>query len=780
MTRVRALARHIFPRQFTTQLGLLMTALLVLGICGYTLYTTLEQADQEQTALMRRVGNVLDNLAVSGSNQLLIRDYGGVESLLLLATNTHVEIQALRVFNRSGQLISQVLRGPDGTPTPVFDMYEVTPPAGGAPSHHWLDVRGEALDGKEFKWWADRLVIWYPMRQFGFPGFLQAEVGSADLKARLTHIFGNGIIAALLASALGVGLLLLYMRRPVAAIRGSARFAGELTRHLGEQLPDYEGPREIEALIRALNETSLWLYTKEMSATAAKQRLEAVFGNISDALLTVNADGMVESVNAAACELFGYREHEIVGLQASALFPEWQALTRDSPDDKLAAETHALGKEGGVFPCDATLSRFTLHGLPYRILVARDISARKQAEEALRQAKETAETANRMKSEFLANMSHEIRTPMNGIIGMTDLALDTDLDEEQREYLELVRSSADHLLALINEILDLSKIEAGKLDIVPVEFSLAPFLNQILRSLDSRAREKALTLALDIAPDLPVHIQADSTRLRQVLVNLLGNAIKFTERGGVTLSVARSPCDAGACLQFRVADTGIGIPAGKQATIFDAFTQADGSITRKYGGTGLGLTISNRLVRLMGGRMWVESEAGHGARFHFTITHQPVAAPEGGGAPVDGGEAALPAVPEPVPGLRILLAEDNDANLKLATTLLRKLGHRVTVAGNGAQAIATYQPGGFDLVLMDMMMPEVDGLAAIKHIRARDAEAGWRRTPVIALTAHALRGDRERFLQGGADGYVPKPINVEDLARAIAEAVAPSAGEVWR
>ena len=776
MTPPRTLLRRLLPRQFTTQLGLFMTALLVAGICGYTLYTSLVQARTEQTRLLSRVGNMLDNLAVSGSNQLLTRDYGAVEQLLLLSAKTHEEIRSLRVFTATGQLVSQVLRPPGGQPAPVFDLLVIQPPKGRQAQHHWLDEQGNILAGGGFNWRAERLQIWYPLESFGYAGYLQAEIDTSTLRERIFHIAEDGVFAALLSSGLGVGLLLLYMRRPVEAIRASSRFAGGLTRHLGEQMPEYHGPREIESLVNALNETSLWLYTKEMSVTAAQQRLEAVFGNISDALVTVNADGMIENVNVAACDLFGYLEHEMVGMLIASMIPDWDALVRENTQNKVSVETSSRRRNGLAFPSDVTFSQFTLHGLPYRIVVIRDITARKQAEEALRHAKEAAEMANRMKSEFLANMSHEIRTPMNGVIGMTDLALDTDLSEEQREYMELVRSSANHLLSIINDILDFSKIEAGKLEIVPSHFPIKPFLKETLRPLENRAREKGLRLDLALADGLPETAFADPGRLRQVLVNLIGNAVKFTEHGSVTLSARLERSDGVPCLHFCVADTGIGIASSKLATIFDAFTQADGSITRKYGGTGLGLSISNKLVQLMDGRMWVESEIGEGARFHFTLAQSvaEILPPPAEPKPSEVAEAGGP-VPA-VTGLRILLAEDNPVNRKLAISLLEKLGHRVTFVVDGAQAIATYAPDRFDLVLMDMMMPEMDGLTAIKRIR--EIEAGCRPTPIIALTAHAMQGDRERFLSEGADGYVAKPINFVQLKQAILHAVHPETKEV--
>jgi PAS domain S-box-containing protein len=773
MAGVSRIIRRLLPRRFTAQLSLLIASLLVLGICAYTYYTTLDQTRTEQAALMKRVDNLLDILALSCGNQLLIHDYGGVERLLLMSAKTHEEIRALRVFARTGQLLSQVSRPAGGEPEPVFDLYEVKLPAAEKPRHHWVDGQGNTMEGEDFNWWADRLVIWYPLEAFGYPGFLQAEITTATLKDRLVHIVGIGFIAAMLTSGLGVGFLWFYMRRPVAAIRDSSSFAGELTRRLGEQMPAFEGPREIESLVRALNETSRWLHTKESVATAAQQRLEAVFGNISDALLTINAEGKIESANAASQTLFGYQERRIVGLDAASLFPDWDELTRAGQDDKIQVETNALSRDGRAFPCDATLSRFTLHNLPYRIVVARDITARKQTEERLLRAKESAETANRMKSEFLANMSHEIRTPMNGVIGMTDLVLDTDLKEDQREYLEIAKSSAYHLLAIINDILDFSKIEAGKLDIVPVDFALASFLSDTVRAMDGRAREKALSLSLEMAPDLPTCLRADSIRLRQVLVNLLGNAIKFTEHGGVTLSVARDERSDPPCLHFTVSDTGIGIAASKLGSIFEAFMQADGSITRKYGGTGLGLTISNKLVQMMGGEMWVRSELGKGSRFHFTLAYEPCGdMPESWEK--DAADGAMPsvelaAVASSIPArrLHILLAEDNPVNSMLAIALLEKRGHRVTAVEDGVQVMAAYSPGLFDLILMDIMMPEMDGLEATRRIRAEEPGRGGGRIPIIAMTANAMTGDRELCLDAGMDGYISKPVKPEALDREI-------------
>ena len=877
---------RLISRRFTVQLATISTLLMVASIVAYTAGSVLDATRKEVGNLLDKSENTLHSLAVSTAGLLLIRDYAGIENLLLLF-GRDPDMLGISIVSRSGQVISQVEHPPGKEPVAIFDDRTLNPPAGHQVS--WLDDAGAVLPDGDFKWRANRLVIWYPLDGFGFAGSLQAEISAHRLGSALRAQVGNGLLIAVLSGGISVLLLLLFMRRPVAVLRDASRFAGKLTSRLGEQMPPYQGAEEIESLVRALNETSLWLYTKEMSVSAANQRLGAVFDNISDALLTVNADGMMESANAAACALFGYLEHELVGMFAALLLPDWEQL--NGKGQQAHVEGNGVRRDNSSFPADVTLSEFSLHGMPYHIVVVRDISERKQAElrltrltsrlsalienlqagimvedevrnlvlinrtccemfgteaapdtlvgvacaplagkfaplfvkpdeftrrvsailaarqvvvgeeltlrdgrvlerdyvpiiadgvlyghlwqfrditqrkqseESLRQAKVEAETANRMKSEFLANMSHEIRTPMNGIIGMTELTLETGLDAEQREYLTLVRSSAQHLLAIINDILDYSKIEAGKFVIVDEVFSPRSLAGETLRTLEVKAREKGLSLVAELAPEVPERVQADAGRVRQILVNLVGNALKFTETGGVRVSVG---LDDPQTLHFCVADTGIGIDRDKLGSIFDAFTQADGSITRRYGGTGLGLTISNKLAVLMGGRMWVESDAGQGSRFHFSIRFRPVDAATG---PV---EAEVQSAPAEVSGLSILLAEDNPVNRKLAVSLLNKSRHTVTAVEDGEEAIRQFLNARFDLILMDMMMPVVDGLTAISRIRR--IEAGRSRIPIIALTAHAMQGDRERFLAAGADGYVSKPIKFDELKHEIARLVEP-------
>jgi PAS domain S-box-containing protein len=433
-------------------------------------------------------------------------------------------------------------------------------------------------------------------------------------------------------------------------------------------------------------------------------------------------------------------------------------------------------------PIDLLVNRIviTSGGESFLLGFSIDISEQRAAREAMQRAVESAEAASRAKGEFLANMSHEIRTPMNGILGMTELVLESDLSPGQREDLALVKASADALLTIINDVLDFSKVEAGKLDIEEVPFDLRQLATDTLRSMSLRAQQKGLELVADLPDDLPATVRGDPGRLRQVLLNLLGNAIKFTEAGSVHLALRAGQHEAEHCdIEFAVSDTGIGIPAEKRAMIFEPFSQVDGSTTREYGGTGLGLTICRRLVILMQGQIEVVSELGKGSTFSFTIplrlagAHveaqplpplemrpavQPLA--QGGPDQDEDGDGA---------GLRILLAEDNPVNQRLAMRLLERMGHRVVLVDNGQAAIERITSGAhYDLVLMDVQMPGLDGLSATRYVRQWEQRNGGH-VPIIAMTARAMQGDRERCLEAGMDDYLSKPVDSQRLRQLVAQ-----------
>ena len=716
---------------------------------------------------------------------------------------------------------------------------------------------------------------------------------------------------------------------------------------LEQRVAERSAAAESRAAQLALSEEALRL---------SEEHTRSVVDHALDGLITIDARGLVTSFNPAAELLFGYPAPEVVGRNVKLLMPETYHAAHEAGLARFlrTGQTRVIGttvelagrrQDGSTFPLELAISTFRLGERSYFTGIIRDITERKRAEEELRRATEAAEAASRAKSEFLANMSHEIRTPMNAILGMTGLALDTSLTREQREYLTMVKGSAEALLGVINDILDFSKIEARKLELECLDFSLRDAVGDTLSALALRSREKGLELAGRVHPDVPDALAGDPGRLRQILLNLIGNALKFTEHGEVVVGVALesvqtpgeqgskgagereaqeivlstspllpAPCSPAADqigLHFTVRDTGIGIPADKREKVFAAFAQADSSTTRRYGGTGLGLAISAQLVQMMGGRIWVESTVGQGSTFHFTVSLRPASAPvaarpappagtlrglrvlvvddnatnrliltemlgswgmkpmaaEGArealsalvaaatvGEPfalvlldammpqIDGFQLAaairqdpqlhrlvllmlssssgriddaqrcrelgiaacltkpvresgllaailtalqvapmhepaapaVPVVPPPASRLRVLLAEDNPVNQRLAVRLLEKQGHAVVVVGDGRQALAALEADTFDVVLMDVQMPEMDGLAATTTLRQREQASGAH-IPVLAMTAYAMKGDRERCLEAGMDGYLSKPIQPSELWQALAEIAARSA-----
>ncbi|RMG60822.1 MAG: response regulator [Calditrichaeota bacterium] len=698
-------------------------------------------------------------------------------------------------------------------------------------------------------------------------------------------------------------------------------------------------PEDLVSLMRVVGEVVANALSRK-NFEEELTRLAYVSESIREFVVITDFNGRITFVNKPVLERFGYREEELIGRRADVFFSTnytqevLQFILKATMKGGWKGDILQRTRDGSEFWASLSTSLLKQGDTPIGIVaISSDISERKRAEEEARRAREQAEEASRLKSEFLANMSHEIRTPMNGIIGMTELLLDTPLQREQREYLEIVKNSADALLALLNDILDFSKIEAGKLELYPLDVQFPEFMGEIMKTMAFRAHQKGLELAYYIEPEVPELIHVDPVRLRQILINLMGNAIKFTDEGEVVVRVAveKRINPSTLRLHFTVSDTGIGIPQEKQALIFDAFAQADGSTTRKYGGTGLGLAITAKLVSMMEGRIWVESPAdpsdlmlspqvngspsgrvhaigGPGSTFHFVIqvsvpenahcdsspnrTDKAVSAnilvvddnptnreilrvmlsqwgmnptvvesasaaldllarrgleeayfdlfildvqmPEVSGfqlageirdlevyrkvpimmltsadtlgdaqlcrelniethltKPVNSGElkqavfralgllgwskdvASRGQSSQEATGehglprsLNIILAEDNPVNQKLAIRMLEKLGHSVRVAENGRRAVELWQAGGTDLILMDVQMPEMDGLTATQKIRQMEGDKS-RPIPIIALTAHALKGDRERCLAAGMTDYLSKPLKMKELRQIL-------------
>ncbi|PWC86951.1 histidine kinase [Azospirillum sp. TSH100] len=529
---------------------------------------------------------------------------------------------------------------------------------------------------------------------------------------------------------------------------------------------------------------------------SSEARYRAMFEAVGQPIITIDENGTIDAFNRAAERLFGYRAADVVGGPMTRLMPSAVGAVHDGllatycesdasvPRSEMR-ELTGRRKDGSEFPLEATLAGWREGDRRYVTGALRDVTAQREIEASLRRAKEAADQANRAKGEFLATMSHEIRTPMNGVLGALALVEGPNLNEEQRQLLDVANRSGNALLQIIDDILDLSKLEAGKAEVEPVDFELRAVLGDSIDLLEPTACGRGLILTREVDPAVPERVRADLRRIRQVLVNLVGNALKFTHRGGVAVRVGLDGTgteagSAGAAggrffLRFEVADTGIGIPEDVQPTLFRRFTQADSSTTRRFGGTGLGLAISRELVTLMGGRIGVVSAEGKGSTFWFTVRCEPAADPS-------AGVLAVPCGPEPVAGtgtaecrtgqsagLHVLVAEDNEINRDIVVTMLRRAGHRVTAVEDGLQAVRLVEEGGFDLVLMDVQMPVMDGVTATRHIRTMPGEAG--RLPIVALTGNVMPGHRAEYLAAGMTAYLTKPIVSADLFDVLASVV---------
>jgi signal transduction histidine kinase/ActR/RegA family two-component response regulator len=511
--------------------------------------------------------------------------------------------------------------------------------------------------------------------------------------------------------------------------------------------------------------------------------LTATLENVSQGVIMVDAQGRVPVINRRAAELL---ELPPELLNDNPTFRDILRLQLDrgefGPPDKVDPAFLRFVESGGISTEYGVYERVRANGVALEVRTLQlaqggavrtytDVTDRRANEEALAAARDAAEAAGRARSEFLAVMSHEMRTPLNGIIGVAGLLLEMEMGTTEQQYVRIVLDSGNHLLQLINDILDFSRLDAGRLDLEDTDFEPRLVLGDTIGLLASQARSKGLELALEVADDVPRLVAGDPRRLRQVLLNLIGNGVKFTAAGSVRVGVTRLGGEADSVrLGFTVADTGIGIALPAQGRLFNEFTQVDSSISRRFGGSGLGLAISRRLIERMGGTISVESTPGQGSIFRFDIRLRAVRAE---GEPAPGAAAAGAAVPRRR-GLRILLAEDNPTNRLVATRMLERGGHQVEAVTNGAEAVVAVREGRFDLVVMDVMMPEMDGLTATTTIRRLPGPVS--RIPIIGLTANAMVTDEMAAIAAGMDHFATKPISADRLAEAIARVMQDGAG----
>ncbi len=505
----------------------------------------------------------------------------------------------------------------------------------------------------------------------------------------------------------------------------------------------------------------------------SENKIRVILNNSAAAMTLLDDKERLISWNKYTEQLLGMTQKELYLKPVSRIYPkdEWEKIRsfniRES-GSKHHIETRIIRKDNAII--DVDLSVNVLKDSESRIIgsvgIMQDISERKKVEQELIQAKIVAEEANQAKSLFLANVSHEVRTPMNAILGMVDMTLDTQLTSEQKENLQTVKDAADNLLGLINDILDLSRIEAGKTRLEIIPFEIEEVVKSVCRGLHVLARNKNLELVWEIDPEIPHTILGDPTRIRQIIINLVNNAIKFTSKGQIQVRVEwERNIEKQCCLNFSVKDQGIGIPADKCAEIFDAFVQADDSITRRYGGTGLGLAISKRLVEMMGGTIWVESRESQGSTFSFTAYFDIVDKPDQA-LPKRKTTLIIPEADDDLTALKVLLAEDNLVNQKIISKMLGKRGWDVIQVENGQEVLGIISKEDVDLILMDVQMPVMDGLEATRLIRQGEKQTG-KHIAIVALTARAMDEDKKKCLDIGMDGYVSKPVDRMKLFETI-------------
>ncbi len=620
---------------------------------------------------------------------------------------------------------------------------------------------------------------------------LGVDVGLGTLKVRVIHIL------PIIENDTVLGILELGSLTPLDARKQGFLDAmmaqiGNKMQILTSNIATRELLEKTQAQAQALAQSEQLLLSRreelessQQSLRQTEERTRLILGSVNEGIWGLNAQGKTTFVNAAAARMLGYTEQELQNASMHAMVHHSHAdgtpypiheckmfLTGQDGIQRKVDDEVMWRKDGSCFPVEYDTTPIVKNGeLVGTVIVFRDITERKANENAMLKAKQLAEEATKAKSDFLANMSHEIRTPMNAIIGMSHLALQTELKPKQRNYIEKVHNAAKNLLGIINDILDFSKIEAGKMQCERSPFMLDDVLQQVSDLCLHKVEEKGLQFHVRVEPDVPTKLIGDALRLGQITSTLLGNAIKFTEQGSISVHVQKQSQHADqVMLRFNIIDTGIGLSEEQRDKLFSAFSQADASTTRKYGGTGLGLTISKNLVELMGGTIGVESQLGHGSTFYFTAQFS--LQNEGGTSSAFSTSASPDGLDlSALRGAHLLLAEDNSVNQELAIELLRQVGITLDVAANGVEVLEKLQHTRFDGVLMDCQMPVMDGYEATRRIRQQPPLLSM---PILAMTANAMAGDREKCLDAGMNDHIAKPIDPVILYRKLVQWIQPT------
>jgi two-component system sensor histidine kinase/response regulator len=744
---------RLLPRRFTLQLVLVVVGSMFVSQALYTNHTTEEQSGVIEEMLRTQAQALAVNIAANATAALIGNDLDLLEQVLMQSAR-FPGVRSLQILDPAGRTLADVFAVANGRAEPRFGARFPLPAADAAFSVETIE-EGAAL------------LVWQPIRLDRTIGWVRIDYGLDQVQATKLGMWWDNLLTGLFALIFSTGAVLLYLRRPLADLRRAGEFAAHLGSGSDAQLALPHAVSEVQGLVQVLNQASTTLATSRCEAAleaaklgASEAHSRAILHTMQDGVAHIDSRGTILSVNDRIEDMFGYDEDELIGCNVSLLMPEPHRSAHDGYLENYRTgrrpkilgrrvEVEGMTKDGRRFPIDLSVNEMVDDAGSTYIGVIRDITAEKQAEQELKAALAIAEAAAEARSSFLANMSHEIRTPINAVLGFSHLCLNLELPARGRDYVAKVHSAAESLLGIVNDVLDFSKMDAGKLEMESIVFSLNDVLQRVAGMFSLKAREKGVELVMGALPDVPDRLQGDPLRLGQVLINLLGNALKFTERGEISVIVQAMTVTADvASLRFEVRDTGLGMNPEQQARLFTAFTQADSSTTRKYGGTGLGLAISKSLVQHMHGEIGVESEAGVGSCFHFTARFD-----------LPPGEAAQARARSPLAGRRILVVDDNRVMRTLLERLVQALGCEAETFDSAEPALVRLRAGAHvDLILMDWWLPGLDGLATARRIRAVGNPV-----PIILITGGEPEMARAQANSGEIQAFLAKPVTRSTL-----------------